>query len=198
LGPTALPGEYTIKLTANGRALAAPLTVKLDPRVKATPLALQQKFALETRLASALSSSSEAVLQAESVRDQIKKVSTQASVGDSLKALDAKLAALLDGPEKPQPASPRGLKDVNGEIFSLNGATSGNDSVSKDADAAPTTALVAATSTVEKDLSPILKTWEAIKTTDIAAMNQQLKSANLPQLKPELNPDAEEAAVNQE
>jgi hypothetical protein len=29
-------------------------------------------------------------------------------------------------------------------------------------------------------------------------MNQQLKSANLPQLKLELNPDAAEAAVNQE
>src|SRR5882724_8036443 len=200
LGPTALPGEYTIKLTANGRALAAPLTVKLDPRVKPTALALQQKFALETRLATALGRSSEAVLPAESVREQIKKVSAQASgpVSDSLKALDAKVAALLDGPEKPAPTSPRGLKDVNGDIFSLYGQASGNDSVSKDADAAPTAALVAATSTIEKDLSPIVKTWEAIKTTDIAAMNQQLKSANLPQLKLELNPDAAEAAVNQE
>jgi hypothetical protein len=200
LGPTALPGEYTIKLTANGRALAAPLTVKLDPRVKVTPLALQQKFALETRLASALSRSSEGVLQAESVREQIKKVSAQASgpVSDSLKALDAKLAALLEGPEKPTPASPRGLKDVNGDVFSLYGEASGNDSVSKDADAAPTAALIAATSTAEKDLSPILKTWEQLKTTDVAAVSQQLKSANLPELRIEANPEAEESAVNQE
>ena len=200
LGPTALPGEYTIKLTANGRALAAPLTVKLDPRVKATSLALQQKFALETRLATALGRSSEAVLQAESVREQIKKVSAQASgpVSDSLKALDAKLATLLDGPEKPTPASPRGLKDVNGDVFSLYGEASGNDSVSKDADAAPTTALIAATSAVEKELSPILKTWEQLKTTDVAAVNQRLKSANLPELRLEVNPEAEESAVNQE
>jgi len=47
------------------------------------------------------------------------------------------------------------LKDVNGDIFSLYGQASGNDSVSKDADTAPTTALVATTSAVEKELSPI-------------------------------------------
>jgi hypothetical protein len=174
--------------------------VKLDPRVKITPVALQQKFALETRIANLLSRSSEAVLQAESVREQIKRPSSQTTggTGESLKALDAKLGALLDGPEKATATSPRGAKDVNGEIYSLYGAASGNDSVSKDADAAPTAALMSATAGVEKDLSPIIKMWEQIKATDIPTTNQQLKSANLPELKLEVNPDAEEAAVNQE
>ena len=34
LGPSVLPGTYTVKLTANGKTLTQPLTVKMDPRVK--------------------------------------------------------------------------------------------------------------------------------------------------------------------
>ena len=35
LGPLAVPGEYTAKLTVNGHTFTAPLTVKIDPRVNA-------------------------------------------------------------------------------------------------------------------------------------------------------------------
>ena len=40
-GPLAVPGEYTVKLTANGKSRTQPLTIKLDPRVK-TPQPLQR------------------------------------------------------------------------------------------------------------------------------------------------------------
>jgi photosystem II stability/assembly factor-like uncharacterized protein len=199
LGPTALPGQYTIKLTVNGQSSTAPLTVKLDPRVKTPLAALQQKLTLETRLASALSRSSEAVLQAKSVRRQIKKISSGArgSMGESLKALDSKLAAFLDGPEKPTPNSPRGAKDINGDVYSLYGAASGNDSVAKDADAAPTAALVAATSKVETEIGPLQKQWGQIKTA-IMALNQQLKSASIPELRLDIEEGAEESGVDRE
>ena len=168
--------------------------------MKATPLALQQKFALETRLANLVSRSSEVVLPVESLRKQIKKLTAQAngSAGESLKALDAKLAAFLDGPEKPAPNSARGAKDVNGDIYSLYGAASGNDSVSKDADAAPTTALIAATSNVEKELPAIVKTWEQLKATDIPATNRQLKAANLPELRVTAEANADDNGVDRE
>ena len=38
VGPLAAPGEYSVKLTVEGKSYAQPLTVKMDPRVK-TPLA---------------------------------------------------------------------------------------------------------------------------------------------------------------
>ena len=49
-----MPGVYTLKLTANGTSLTQPLTVKMDPRVKSGPLALQQQFALAKRVYDAL------------------------------------------------------------------------------------------------------------------------------------------------
>ncbi len=36
LGPTVLPGTYRVRLTVDGKPCTAPLTVKMDPRVKNT------------------------------------------------------------------------------------------------------------------------------------------------------------------
>ena len=71
-GPLALPGNYTVRLTTSGQTYTASLAVKMDPRVT-TPLAgLQQQFDLQVRLASLLTNSTKAVLQARSIREQIK------------------------------------------------------------------------------------------------------------------------------
>jgi len=42
--PWAMPGVYTVKLTANGQSLTQPLTIKMDPRVKTTLIDLQMQF----------------------------------------------------------------------------------------------------------------------------------------------------------
>ena len=79
LGPTALPGSYTARLTANGKSYTAPFTVKMDPRVKISAAGLEKKFQLEMRLASLLSQTSQAVMQAGSIRDPLQKLSQQAT-----------------------------------------------------------------------------------------------------------------------
>jgi photosystem II stability/assembly factor-like uncharacterized protein len=50
LGPAALPGRYTVKLTANGHTLTQPLTVRMDPRNKTPITGLTQQFRLATTL----------------------------------------------------------------------------------------------------------------------------------------------------
>jgi photosystem II stability/assembly factor-like uncharacterized protein len=42
--PWAMPGVYTVKLTANGQSFTQPLTIKMDPRVKTTLIDLQMQF----------------------------------------------------------------------------------------------------------------------------------------------------------
>jgi hypothetical protein len=62
LGPRALPGLYTVRLTANGSTYTtAPLIVKMDPRVKTSQSRLQQHFDIETELASMSARSTEAI-----------------------------------------------------------------------------------------------------------------------------------------
>src|SRR5260370_17399743 len=48
LGEWALPGNYTVRLTVDGRISTQPLIVKMDPRIK-TPLAdLRKQFEMQT------------------------------------------------------------------------------------------------------------------------------------------------------
>ncbi|MBA2688861.1 MAG: hypothetical protein H0U64_12310 [Gemmatimonadaceae bacterium] len=51
LGPVALPGEYTVRLTVNGRSHSQPLTVKMDPRATISAAGLQTQFDLSYKMA---------------------------------------------------------------------------------------------------------------------------------------------------
>ncbi|HZX93050.1 MAG TPA: hypothetical protein VFE90_00930, partial [Myxococcales bacterium] len=53
-GPWAMPGRYTVRLTAGKTALTRPLAVRMDPRVKTPASALRQQFDLSRELAAAL------------------------------------------------------------------------------------------------------------------------------------------------
>jgi hypothetical protein len=64
MGVLSLPGEYSVKLTVDGKSYTQPLTLKMDPRVK-TPLAgLQQQFALAQRITTLMHRTFEAAQQA--------------------------------------------------------------------------------------------------------------------------------------
>src|SRR5574341_1340748 len=99
-GPVALPGTYTLRLTAAGRTTTQPLTVRMDPRVRATAAALARQFALASRLADGMRRDFEALQAVRALRAQIKRVKDQAGAGpraDTLAAFDQRLAALESG-----------------------------------------------------------------------------------------------------
>ena len=179
LGPVALPGEYTARLTVDEHTFTAPFTVKMDPRVTAPSAGIEQQFAPEMRLASELTASTEAVIQVRSVLDQLHKIGSQANgaLGQSIKALDQKIETILRGPTPAAAgtsAEPT-LTRENGAVGTLYGAVG-------QADAAPTAAQVDAMADIERDLSTVMKRWEEIKKSDLPALNRQLKSAHLPEI----------------
>jgi photosystem II stability/assembly factor-like uncharacterized protein len=177
LGPVAVPGKYTVRLTASGKSYTSPLTVKLDPRVKTTQPALDQQLQVQQRLANAVSRSSEAVLQIKSVQEQIKKLQPTGATADALKRFSAKVDAALDGPENP-PANaqkPVALGDANGNAYSLYGMIG-------QVDAAPTAVQVKEANVVDHQLLQALAAWEQVVKTDLPAINAQLKQAGLQEI----------------
>jgi hypothetical protein len=193
LGPLALPGQYSARLTVNGRSYTAALAVKIDPRVKLTTGDLEEQFRLQTRLGSNMTRSSQAVREARSVHEQLQKLFGRASgpLSDSIKALDKKVSEILLGPENPSDSSsPQpSLSDVNGNINALYKIADG-------ADAKPTLAETEAASEAERDLSIVAKSWDEIKTTDLAAVNRQLLGGNLPEIRPEAKPEQDDSDTN--
>jgi len=64
LGPAALPGRYTVKLTVDGRTWTEPLTVRMDPRNKTPMAGLAQQFRLAMQLSHDMDRTYEALQQA--------------------------------------------------------------------------------------------------------------------------------------
>ncbi len=195
LGPTALPGSYTARLIANGKSYTAPFTVKMDPRVQIPAAGLEKKLQLEIRLASLLSQTSKAVMQAEAIRDTLQKLSQQATgtAHDSVEAFQNKLASVLGAPAGflAPPVDELSLSRVNGELAALYGQV-------WQVDAPPTVAQAEASATTEHAALDAMQRWDELKTSDLAALNRALRSANLPEVTIEANPHHEEAAMDEE
>jgi hypothetical protein len=184
-GPLALPGTYTVRLTAKGKTLTAPLTVKMDPRVTATRAELESMFALESRLAGVLTDSAKADLEAHSAREQIEKLSKNAGADtkESLEKQDKALEALLSGKEKSAGGEEEpGLDDIAGEAGGLYGQAG-------QADAAPTTAQQKAGEHIAAESKEVLERWEKMKNSALPALNRKLTAAGLPAINLEQRPE---------
>ena len=195
LGPTALPGSYAARLTANGRTYTAPFTVKMDPRVQMSSASLEKKFQLEMRLASLLSQTSKAVLQAGSIREPLQKLSQQATgpTLDLIHTFQNKLAAIFGAPagSAAAPADAVTLTRVNNQIAALYGQV-------WQADGEPTVAQSEAIAGTAHDASDVMKRWDELKTSDLPALNRALRGANLPEAQIESDPHKEEALMDEE
>jgi len=62
-GPWVVPGVYTVRLTVDGKSHTQPLTVKMDPRVRTSALAIQQQFLLAKRVYDAMGKAHERLAQ---------------------------------------------------------------------------------------------------------------------------------------
>jgi len=188
LGPTVLPGNYSVRLTADGETSTAALTVRMDPRSK-TPLAgLEKKFAAETRLASLLSGSSQDLLQGNSIRDQLQKLSAQANAPakDAIEAFQKKLSALVGTPGGffAPPSEETTLARLSGQAGVLYQQV-------WQVDAEPTSSQMDALAAVEHDSTDLLKRWNEFRNSDLSALNRLLRESKAPEvhLESDLHPE---------
>jgi photosystem II stability/assembly factor-like uncharacterized protein len=195
IGPTALPGQYTVRLTADGQSYTAPLTVKMDPRVKTSAEGLERRFELEVRLSGLLSRTSEAVFQSGSIRDQLKNTEDQANgtIKDAIQSFEGKLTTLVGqstGALAPLPEQST-LNIVNDQTYTLYGLISG-------VDAEPTVAQTTAATSVEQNAEQLLKQWSTFKATDLPALNRGLSAAHLPEVHADADTHKDDASMDEE
>ena len=92
LGVLAVPGVYSVTLTANGRRYTQPLTLKMDPRAAITALGLAQQFALATKIAAMMNRTFAAISASPSASPQ----PSAQTLKKDLIALNADLATAYD------------------------------------------------------------------------------------------------------
>src|SRR5256884_2682912 len=141
LGAWALPGNYTAKLSVDGKTYSAPLVIRMDPRIKTSLADLRKQFEMQSGSVEGMNKSFGALLQVQSVRAQLKERSTKLGKGilaDGVEALDKQAAELEGAAQSNFFGLPPGAKQPE-NFSSLNQHFGGSLSDDDSADAGPTT-----------------------------------------------------------
>ena len=172
LGPAALPGEYTVRLTVDRKSYTQPLTLKMDPRVDITAAGLQQQFDLSMQAADGIHRDYSALTQVRAVRARIRAQRAAANaalgagnkgatLGPATEALDSLVASIEGGGGGRFGGGGGGGGAAGGSLTSLNGELEGLLGTFEGADAVPTTQAAAALHDALARLDAILARWSA-------------------------------------
>jgi len=175
-----MPGTYTVKLTVNGRSQTQPLEVRMDPRVKTPRSGLERQFALSKKMYDGQLEVLKAVDEMRKVRAQVKSLQERAgqtALSDALAAFDKKVSALEGARSFGFRRGGFGRPDTLGALGMMLGMFLGELQA---ADVAPTTQMAAAVADAARTLADLTGGWAALKTRDLAGLNDQLRAANLP------------------
>jgi photosystem II stability/assembly factor-like uncharacterized protein len=184
-GPLATPGNYTVKLTANGKSSTQPLTIELDPRVKTPRDALERQFGLASKLAARLGEVSTALQQAGDLRKQIDARKKEAGG-------NAELLAALQELEKKMEAAVEADSDAEFGLFGLalpgkeheplpkvEGALTRLLIIVDSSDMGPTADAATASVRWEEAAREALGRWASFQKDDLANVNGLLEKAKL-------------------
>jgi photosystem II stability/assembly factor-like uncharacterized protein len=185
LGALALPGNYTVQLTAHGKNTTQTLTIKMDPRVKTTQEELIRQFELASKLSAREGEVSLALQQVAELRKQVearrKDASEKADAVKALEQLNQKLEAMAP-PEGEGGFGLFGLALPGKEPETLPkvaSAINGLMTIVESADAAPTEDAETASAKWDRAAEETLAEWADFQNKELANANTLLEKANL-------------------
>jgi photosystem II stability/assembly factor-like uncharacterized protein len=175
--PWAPLGAYSVRLTVDGKSYTQPMTVRLDPRVKAPAAGLAELNKLSREMYDGASDAHAQYLRARGLVAQLDKLS-----GSDVVAFKAQVESLAPAPVVGRgggaggrrggaaPAGPATLESVSTAMMSAAMAM-------QSADVAPTANAVAGCSKARTLSSETLAKWNRLRTSGITALNAKLKAA---------------------
>jgi photosystem II stability/assembly factor-like uncharacterized protein len=181
-GPRAAPGSYTVRLTAAGKTLTAPLKIVPDPRGDLAPEVIAQQVAFGLRVRDDISKLTDLVNQVRSVRDQLKARNealasrrAEKAVADLKKQSDtviAKADALEDKLHNP-------TAEVVYDILAMHGGTRLYSRLAPlqmwaiESEGAPTEGMKSVLQEQEQELSSLTAEVQQLVSQDVAAINRR-------------------------
>jgi len=182
-GPIAVPGTYTVRLTADGRTLTRQLTVVADPRAKATQADLEAQHRLLVQIAAEIDTLSTAVERIEEIKRQLADRATvtrghpeSARVDSAARALTPRLEAV-----RAELTEVHSHADQISEHFPVkiyNQLLTLNDMV-QSADAAPTQGELDSFRDLAAQTDRQLARLVELERTELAAFNAMMKQLDV-------------------
>ena len=184
LGPIAVPGQYSVRLTTAGKSYTEPLTLGLDPRVHVALADLQKQFELRMQIRDELEKVfgvAEQVLdarrQVKDLRERLKGDAQKKVVLTSAESLDQKLATMQDVAIETRISanedSLRYAPKVDGGLAYLAQFVEG------ESDSAPTEAEYQTFAKYKKEADALVAQWQGLVQSDVASFQKLTAQENI-------------------
>jgi photosystem II stability/assembly factor-like uncharacterized protein len=186
-GPTgvwSLPGNYTVRLTANGKSSSQPLTVKIDPRISTKEQELRMEFVAASRISTRLGEVAVARERAGELETEIAARAATAGANVEVATALARLARTVgevngaEGEEEFGFFALRLPRHDASTLHSVGAALTGLLMIVDGADAAPSADARRAAGAWEAAAGDVMGRWKGVE-GDLAAVNGILVRAKL-------------------
>jgi photosystem II stability/assembly factor-like uncharacterized protein len=186
LGPWAVPGRYTVKLTVNGKSMSQPLVIKMDPRVLTPQDDLVREFGAARKLAARLGEVSGASQLAQDLNRQIdaraQDVSGDAGLAKAFAELRGRISELLGTHEDEFGLAGLSEPDGAASLDKVSRALTALLAIVEGADSAPTTDAERAIRQWNSASKNVLARWRSLE--DIGKrINSRLERLSLQPLR---------------
>jgi hypothetical protein len=173
-GPRAVPGTYQARLTVDGKVLAQPLNIVMDPRSPATPRDLEQQLQLGRQIFAEAISSRQALAEIKSVQKQLSDLEQKlsgdhADLKSTVSQLETEIRKILAGDSA---SNAMGVENASAGLASALAVVESGDR------AVPSQAIA-----LYQESSQAMKLrmadWNRFKTARLPQLNQQLHRENM-------------------
>jgi hypothetical protein len=175
--PWVNPGQYSVRLMADGQSLTQPIVVKMDPRVKTPVAGLTQQFTLSKQMYDGARELRTAIDRMDAIRKQVadRRGKAQGPVAQALATFDQHAEALAGSAGFGFGRGGGGGADT---LSSVAASLTQTMNQLQSADRAPTTVLAEAVRDREAALTEIRGKWTAFQ-GELKTLNAQLQQAGL-------------------
>ena len=182
--PFVLPGTYTVRLMAGGKTLSEQFQVVMDPRVKTPATQLGEQFTVSKSIYDDALRATAALHEITVLREQLSAKSAEPPVAATGDSLESKLTKIAGGREGARGGGGGGRGGPTGppNLTTLRLQLARMEHTIQSADIAPTTAQVEAYESMKKPLAGLIEQWNALKASDVKALNDWLHKLGLPLL----------------
>ena len=180
-GPTAPPGRYAVRLTANGEAQTQPFLVRRDPRLKdVTDADLAAQFALASKVSRRVSDANEAVIRIRALKAQLRDRLSSPTASSEIRTLAPLLIDKLQAIEEDlyQVRNRSGQDPLNFPI-KINDRLSALQGSIETGDYRPTDASYRVFNELSAELDQILGRLKMLESNDLKRINDNLRSSGL-------------------
>ena len=179
--PRISPGNYTLKLTVDGKGYTQPLKVSMDPRSPATPEVLAQQQSLGLQIYGETLKTRKALADMEVVGKKL------AALKPRLQGRDAELITQVDGIESAMKAIKSGTPGAPGTITGLTAASGALASalrVVESGDRTTPSQALEVYRLADETAKASLAEWQKLQAGTLADLNNSLQSHGLPTVTP--------------